>query len=32
MNTKAGKKLAQQRSQYMQLFLTEFQQEWDGQK
>ena len=32
MNTKAGKKLAQQRSQYMQQFLTEFQQEWDGQK
>lgn len=32
MNTKAGKKLAQQRSQYMQQFLTEFQQEWDGKK
>lgn len=32
MNTKAGKKLAQRRSQYMQQFLTEFQQEWDGQK
>lgn len=32
MNTKAGKKSAQQRSQYMQQFLTEFQQEWDGQK
>ena len=32
MNTKAAKKLAESRHRYMQVFLEEFSEEWDGEK
>ena len=32
MNTETGKKIAQHRHEYMELFLKEFLEEWDGKK
>ena len=31
MNTKTGKKLAKKRHQFMELFLSQFYAEWDGE-
>jgi uncharacterized protein len=32
MNTKTGKKIAQERHRFMELFLSQFYAEWDGEK
>lgn len=32
MNTETGKKIAQERHQFMELFLSQFYAEWDGEK
>ncbi|WP_299525555.1 HD domain-containing protein [uncultured Lutibacter sp.] len=32
MNTKSGKKIAEERHQYMEIFLQQFYNEWDGEK
>jgi uncharacterized protein len=32
MNTKTGKNLAQERHKFMELFLSQFYAEWDGEK
>jgi uncharacterized protein len=32
MNTPTGKKLAEGRHKYMELFLSQFYAEWDGEK
>ena len=32
MNTQTGKKIAQERHQFMELFLSQFYAEWDGEK
>jgi len=32
MNTKTGKKIAQERHQFMMTFLSQFYAEWDGEK
>ena len=32
MNTKTGKKIAQERHSYMENFLSQFYSEWDGEK
>jgi uncharacterized protein len=32
MNTKAGKKIAQERHKYMENFLSQFYAEWEGER
>lgn len=32
MNTQTGKKMAQQRHQFMETYLDQFYQEWEGKK
>jgi uncharacterized protein len=32
MNTETGKKLAQERHRFMELFLSQFYAEWEGEK
>lgn len=32
MNTTAGKRIAQQRHEFMEMFLTQFYEEWEGEK
>jgi uncharacterized protein len=32
MNTKTGKRIAEKRHQFMELYLDQFYAEWDGEK
>ncbi len=32
MNTKAGKKLAEERHRFMEIYLEQFYKEWEGDK